>query len=601
MITRLQIEGMAIIESLSIPFSPGFNVITGETGAGKSILIKALNFLMGGKTQPDTVRKGSSAATVTGDFSVRLGHPVLPLLESLGIEAEEENGRVGILLRRQLTDKGKAQGWVNDVPVTSPTLRSLGVSLLDIFAQHENQRLMKETEHLAYVDSFVKDRDLLGNVEALNRRCLETIHEVSELLAGFQDRQKNRDYVEFRLKAMKEFDPTEEDYLQVASLSQDGDSRRRVSTAIGGALAALEGEDSNPARALREAAKCLATLEGLGDPFQKVPELRAQAEGMANQLDDLNFELTKLSASVDVDEGELEAAQERLYGYQNLFRKHGTPTVEALMAESTRLEGELGFLETAESRLGDLVETLSSRARDLEKAAKRLTTARQEAAVRIRKAVESELEELVMKGAEFGVEFEPTVRPLPALDFGAFGPEILESWQGAAEILASVGDHGAERGRFLLAANPGEPRLPLARFASGGEMSRILLALKKALVADAETCVLVFDEIDTGISGRVADVVGRKLRELSADFQILCISHLAQVAVYADTHCLVKKVKRGERTESQIVLLSDDESAHEIARLLSGAKVDETSLAQAKNLKEKARGKAKRKRPAELR
>lgn len=590
---------MAIIESLSISFSPGFNVITGETGAGKSILIKALNFLMGGKVAPDMVRKGFSAATVAGEFSVPKGHAALALLTELGIESEPDGNRTPLLLRRQLTDKGRAQGWVNDVSVTQGTLRSLGESLLDIFAQHENQRLMRETEHLNYVDAFLKDRAPLSAVETLNRECLETLREVSSLVEGFLDRQKNRDYVEFRLKTLKEFEPTEDDFARVSVLCGEGDSRRKVSEAIGGALSALEGEDMNPARAAREAAKALSALEGMGEPFHKIPDLRAQAEAVAAQLDDLSFELTKLASSVDVDEGELEGAQERLFGYQNLLRKHNTTSVAQLVAEEERLSGELAFLETAASRLEETVHRLGKKAVELEKAAKKLSSARKDAAGRIRAAVEGELEELVMKGAEFGVQFEPTVRALPALDLSTFSPEANEAWREAMELLTSMGDRGAEQGKFLLSANPGEPMLPLARIASGGEMSRILLALKKALVADAETCVLVFDEIDTGISGRVADVVGRKLRELSSGFQVLCISHLPQVAVYADTHMLVKKVKKGDRTESQIVPLSDEESAKEIARLLSGAQVDQTSLAQAKNLKEKARGKTKRRRQPE--
>ena len=338
----------------------------------------------------------------------------------------------------------------------------------------------------------------------------------------------------------------------------------------------------------------------MGEPFHKIPELRAQAESVAAQLDDLSFELTKLSSTVNVDEGELESAQERLFGYQSLLRKHNAPSIEHLLAETARLNSELEFLETASARLEATLAALGKKAVELEKAAKKLTAARKDASLRIKASVEGELEELVMKGAEFGVQFEPTVRALPALDLSAFAPEVNEQWRGAMEILTSLGDRGAEQGKFLLSANPGEPMLPLARIASGGEMSRILLALKKSLVADAETCVLVFDEVDTGISGRVADVVGRKLRELSDAFQVLCISHLPQVAVYADNHFLVKKVKKGDRTEAQIVPLSDDDSAKEIARLLSGAKVDATSLAQAKNLKQKARGKTKIRRQPEL-
>ncbi len=221
-------------------------------------------------------------------------------------------------------------------------------------------------------------------------------------------------------------------------------------------------------------------------------------------------------------------------------------------------------------KIADGLVELGKKAISLRVAATQLTRAREKSALAIKKKAEAELEELAMKGAKLDVEFLPVRRPPTVLDFGGFEEKLTELWNQASETIFEVGPEGAERSRFLLAANKGEALLPLAKIASGGEMSRIMLALKKALVADAETCVLVFDEIDSGISGRVADTVGKKMQELSDTFQVLCISHLPQVAVYADAHFLVSKLGKKERTESTIVRLTKEESAKEIARLLSG-------------------------------
>jgi len=311
---------------------------------------------------------------------------------------------------------------------------------------------------------------------------------------------------------------------------------------------------------------------------------------LAAKIDDLSFEVGKILTSLDLDEGRLEEAQSRLFGYQDLFRKHGVQEVKALINEKARLKSELEWLESGHQKLRELIHLIRMRIDALQVAGRALTESRKQAGRKIKKQVEAELHELVMPGAVFSVEFFPLLRSLSGPDLTAFGREIAGEWEELTDSLARIGESGAERGQFFLSPNPGGPSLPLERIASGGELSRIMLALKKALAADAETCVLVFDEIDAGISGRIADVVGKKMRELASDFQVICISHLPQVAVYADAHFCVKKqrVEKG-RTESCIIKLSLDESAREIARLLSGAEVSEPSLKNARNLIAKAK------------
>lgn len=600
MLTHLSIQGLAIIDSLSISFSPGFNVITGETGAGKSILIKALNLLMGAKASPDTIRKGSEQATVVGEFSVPSDHPALVALENLGIPLESGEDGASILIRRQVTAKGRSQTWVNDVAITTQPLRELGTFLIDVFGQHENQRLMDASAHTSYLDSFLKDANLCLRVEQQSRRCLELISEIAGHVRTFHDKNRDKDYVSFRLQALKEFEPSAEDFHRVGQLCEQAEKSVELRTTLTQALGCLnsESEGQGVAQSVREATRLLGRLltpsaeTPMGPPLR---QLHDRAEAVATELDDLNYELERLTTGFDIDDRELEAAQERVYGYQDLFRKHGVHDAAGLVSDLDRLDQELLFLESATTLVEELLVKLAGEAAQLLKAAQELSRARLKAAKAIKQTVESELHQLAMPGSIFEVQFGPAKRHLPELDLTAFGEKAKTQWAEVQNSLGSVLESGAEKAQFLLASNPGEPIMPLARIASGGELSRIMLAFKRALAADADTCVLVFDEIDTGISGRVADVVGQKMQSLASRFQVLCISHLPQVAVYADTHFLVKKREKGERTETSIVKLSNEESAKEIARLLSGAEVSTPSLANAKSLIEKARTKKPKK------
>jgi len=592
MINHLTIQGLAIIDSLSIEFSPGFNVITGETGAGKSILIRALNLLMGGKASPDIVRKGSDCATITGEFQVPPNHPALIVMGNLGIPVEESKEGSSLLIRRQVTSKGRSQIWVNDTLVTSHSLRELGTTLVDVFGQHENQKLMDGHSHIRYIDSFLKDPALLGRVQRLAVECGALVRELGQTLATLAESQKNKDYLLFRNEAFEKFGPSLEDFERISQFCQKADGVVNLRDTIGQVQAALEGGGAGLSASLWEAARLLARAGKAtvaAAEAANLEVLQTRAGEIATQLDDFSYEISKLLASFDIDESELEEAQSRLFGYQELFRKHSAATIDDLLRETDRLKKELEDLESATFDIEKALTTLAGKTEELEKSTRELSKAREKAANFIKVGIQKELHDLAMPGAQFEVEFSPVQRQIASPPFGEFGEKAVSLWQKVAGKLEGLGDSGAERGQFLLASNPGEPMMPLNRIASGGELSRIMLAFKKTLAADAETCVLVFDEIDTGISGRVADVVGGKMSELASTFQVICISHLPQVAVYADTHFLVQKSGKGERTETAILRLTRDESAREIARLLSGAEVSTPSLANARSLIKRAR------------
>ena len=588
MITRLSIQGLAIIDSLTIDFSPGFNVITGETGAGKSILIKGLHFLMGGKAAADTVRKGSEQAIVAGEFVVPDGHPALNILDGLGIPTEQTKEGYGILIRRLLTAKGRSQSWVNDITITSQPLKEIGTTLVDVFGQHENQRLMEESQHLKYVDQFLQDKACRLKVERLQGECSQSVARLRERLESLFTRGRDEDYLKFRRQELEEFAPETQDYEKLVTFCREADQVSSIRDVLARASACLDGEEGEGGAvpSLWEAAKALGTREDLLN-------IRDRLQALGTELEDVSFEIGKRLSALDFSEEDLEANQKRLYGYQELFRKYSVAGVGALVEECEKLKTELNFLENAAGTLEKELIELGEKSKAWSKTHKELSNARRQVAKETKAQVEAELRELAMPGSKFEIEFAPVKRAVDNLDFTRVAAPLGKQWESIRETMESLG----ESCRFLLAANPGEPTLPITRIASGGELSRIMLALKKALVADAETCVLVFDEIDSGISGRVADVVGRKMQELAKDFQVLCISHLPQVAVYADTHFQVKKIGRAERTESTIVRLSPEQSAKEIARLLSGAEVSASSLKNAEALIAKARTTERKKLP----
>ncbi|NBW98604.1 DNA repair protein RecN [bacterium] len=596
MIQSLHIQGLAIIDELNIDFNSGFNVITGETGAGKSILIRALSFLLGHKVGVDVIRRGFEHASVTGEFLLRSGHEVLSFLEERGIPLEKDAEGALVIVRRQMNQKGRSSAWINDVPVTGQTLKEMGLGLVDIFGQHDNQKLMRPEFHLSYLDRFLEDQDVLIRFQEQYKICSGLFRRVSDVLEKCGEGRKDLDYQIFRLQELQEFEPGHEDFSRISDLIENSKHSLLLKESLSSILDGFDTEASPVNRSVWDVAKKLGRLAEKVS-IQELEPLRAQAETVASELDALSFGLNRLLNQVDVDESAVESAQKRLFGYQELFRKHGVRDIEQLLVEYSHLKQTCVSKEEMALQLLGTLKELSQEAQKLQNMARELSTLRKKAGHRIKKSVEAELAELAMPGAVFDVAWEDTEAKTWMLDCTFFEDETLEQLsKNIAERLEMIGAAGYESAEFLLASNPGEPVLPLMKVASGGELSRIMLALKKALVVDADTCVLVFDEIDTGISGRVADVVGKKMRGLAETFQVVCISHLPQVAVYADTHFLVKKQakKRSsqdatERTESTLVKLTREESTAEIARLLSGSEVSKAGLANAQALMEKAR------------
>lgn len=591
LLTQINIQGLAIIDSLAIEFSHGFNVITGETGAGKSILIKALGLLLGTKASAETVRRGREAAMVSGLFDVPEGHKCAAVLAQYGVPIECDHGHFPIIIRRTVTSKGRSLAWINDIPVTVSVLRDLASTLIDVFGQHDNLRLLDPTVHVLYLDQFLPDRTLSKDYQTRYGEFVETLSELTAMVDDFRTKRRDADYLEFRCEELRKFSPDKDDFEQVQSLCKKAGNILSLANALEKAQRCIDQGAGGEALStpLWEASKILGKLEHIDPEFKALAE---EAKTLAARSDDLSFAIGRAFSGTELDEGALESAQHRLAGYQELFRKLAAANIDVLLEERERLEGELAFIQSAAADVLLRIKSLKDKVSGLKALAARLSKARFKAKDIVKKRIETELHELAMPGAAIDIEFTPVAKSLQALEIALFGDEVARQWAEVADEFSELGETGAERAQFLLSANPGEALLPLHKIASGGEVSRIMLALKKGLAAGADTCILVFDEIDTGISGRVADVVGRKMQELSDHFQVICISHLAQVSAYADTHFLVHKYGKDKRTESTITKLGTKEREIEVARLLSGEEVTETSLANARNLIQRARLKA---------
>jgi len=585
MLIHLSIHGLAIIDHLKIDFTNGFNVITGETGAGKSILIKAMGLLLGGKASQESVRRGAEQATVCGTFRIKGTHPAKQMLAQLGVAIDDTTCDFEVEIKRIVSVKGRSAAWVNNVPVTTGSLKDIASCLIDVFGQHDSHRLLDSQHHAPCLDQFVEPRSLAHELNSSYLLASEAMAELRQFVNEATGKGRDVDYLAFRVTELDDFKPSQEDYESVKSLTD----RARLATSITGALHKAQdliesAEGDGVSRRLREVSRALHSGKS-----PDLDDLADVAGKLASDVDDLSYALGRAASKLDISEEEMDKAEARIAGYQSLFRKHSVQTPEELCEAWQKLKEQLKALENAAGHVMTLLQKLEKTVSVVAKKSDALALGRRKAAGVVAKRVEKELADLAMPSAKFSVEFSPVSRVIAALDLSSFGDEAVATWSDVLDVWSTVSEIGSERAEFYLSANKGEAMLPLAKVASGGEVSRIMLALKKALVAGAETCVLVFDEIDTGISGRVADIVGQKIAELSGYCQILCISHLPQVAAYADRHYIVQKVEGKDRTESTIKALSEDEHLDEIARLLSGDKVTKASLEHAKTLVSEAK------------
>jgi DNA repair protein RecN (Recombination protein N) len=551
MLVELRIRDYAVVDDLTLELGPGLNVLTGETGAGKSIIVGALSLLLGERASSGVVRAGAERATVEGVFEVG-GSPTLGRrLAELGYEPEDGL----LLLRREVAAEGRNRAWVNGSPATAGVVGELGNALVDLHGQHEHQTLLRAAEQRRILDAFAGAEDAASSVAILHAQVRALEAELEERQANLRDLEARADFLRFQLGEIEGAGLAEgedEELEAEARRLEHAEELAEGATRLHDTLYA--GEDAAADR-IAEARRLLGQLRRFDESLGEAEPLLDEAY---HALAEVGRRMGDYASSVDYDPRRLEAVQGRLDAMFRLKRKYG-PELADVMATGERIRSELAELEDSDHELTSIRQVLQRARTQLDSAAATLTGERAQASSRLAEAVASVLPELGLPGAEFEVR-------LRALD--------------------AVGAHGAEAVEFLVSPNPGFPPMPLARIASGGELSRVMLALKSILAAVDQVPVLVFDEIDAGIGGVVATSVARKLADVAARHQVFVVTHLPQLASRAEAHLLVTKKADGGAAAAGVARLTGEDRVEEIARMLGGDPESSTSRQHARELLE---------------
>jgi len=561
MLRELRIRNFAVVENLTVPFAPGFNVLTGETGAGKSILVDAILLLRGARAQTDVIRADAETATVEAVFEVSDG--AVATLDEAGLPLEDGE----VVIRRELSRSGRHRAFVNDAAVTVGLLERLGDALVQVHGQHEHQRLLEPTRQLDVLDRFADAEPLRERFAALFAKHAEARAELERRRGAARDRAQRQDLLRFQVSEL------DAGRVRVGEDDELRTERRRLQHAERFAaglqeVASLLHDDAASATArLARAGRVLSDLGRLDPAFAAPAETLDAARA---HVEDTLAAVRGLRDTIVFEPGRLEGIDERLDALTRLKRKYGD-SEEALLRFRADAAAELDRLERHEELLAEDERRLAELEAEMVSAARALGAARREAAAKLGPRVQRELRQLGMDRAAF----EVATIDLAAGDWGL---------------------RGAERVEFRFTANPDEPNRPLARIASGGELARTMLALQVVLSGDDDAPTMVFDEVDAGIGGRAASVVGDKLAALGGSRQVLCVTHLAPIAALADQHVRVAKSVRGGRTRATTAVIAGDERAAEIARMLGGDASGAAALDHARALL-----RARRARPARSR
>ncbi|HJL15929.1 MAG TPA: DNA repair protein RecN [Sandaracinaceae bacterium LLY-WYZ-13_1] len=564
MLTCLRVRDLAIIDRLEVELGPGLNVITGETGAGKSILIDALGLVLGEKGRPELVRTGAKQAEVEALFDVGDDPEALDRLEASGLEREPE-----LIVRRVVRANGRTRAYLNGRLASAGQLAELVAGLVDISSQHEHHTLVDPSTHLSFLDAFGALESLRDHVRDAHRGLREADEALREAENAVAQRGEREDLLRFQIREIDELDP------QPGEGDELGDERERLrhaerlAAAAGGAEDALYARDGalceqlgRIAQDLRDAAAIDAALTPMAEAL----------ESATTQIEEAARELGAYARDVTLDPERLAELEERLHRLKRLMRKYGGD-VEGVLTFREEARAELEGLDRTEERIGALERARTKALAKAADAARKLSERRRGIAEDLGDRIGEELGSLGMGGARVEVQVEP-----------------LEDKRGSLSVDgARLTETGIDRVEFLIAPNKGEVPRPLRKIASGGELSRAMLAIKRVLAGVGRAGLYVFDEVDSGVGGAVAEVIGRKLVDVAAHHQVICITHLAQIAVYADRHYRVVKRVEGERTKSTIERLDEAEQLEEIARMVGGLKITKSTRKAAAEMLEVAR------------
>ncbi|TWI55940.1 DNA repair protein RecN [Halalkalibacter nanhaiisediminis] len=567
MLIELSIKHFAIIEELTIPFEKGLTVLTGETGAGKSIIIDAIGLILGGRGSAEYVRYGENRAEIEGLFIIEDDHVVIEKARELGIDVRDSM----FILRRDITSQGKSICRVNGKLVTLAILREIGQALVDIHGQHEHQALMQPEHHLSMLDGFAQKELVQTQAEyqAIYGEALQLQKQVRNLSENEQEMAQKLDLYQYQLEEIEkaQLEPNEDEQL-LEERHKLAHSEKLFSL-LEDSYQSLYGEG----RGLDYLTTSVSHLEEAATIDKELQELHESVSNSYFLLEEAAFALRDRIEKIEFDPSRLEFIESRLHDIQRLKRKYGS-SVNEILEYAAKIEEELDSIIHKDDRVEKLQVQLEALWQDLLVEAKALTAIRKNAAEALTEAIHDQLRSLYMEKTIFEVRLQER-------SLGKMAPVV----NGQA---VPFGPEGLDAVEFYLSTNPGEPMKPLAKVASGGEISRIMLALKSIFSNQQGITSVIFDEVDTGVSGRVAQAIAEKIHGISIGSQVLCITHLPQVAAMADTHLFIAKHEMNERVITSVTPLSINEKVDEIARMISGVEITDLTREHAKELLELA-------------
>ncbi len=555
MLTNLKISDIAIIKEAAIDFDSGLNVLTGETGAGKSIIIDAINAILGERTSRELIRTGSNNAEVSAFFE-NINDDVIAILNEFGIASEDDKS---LLISRKISLDGKNICKVNGASVTVSMLKRIGQALINVHGQLDNHNLLNEELHYTYIDSFAENTDIFEDyLNAYNVYCALK-RRYDNLIVNESEKARKIDLLTYQIKEIEDADIKIGEWEELEKRKKILQNAEQLISLVSNAVEIINGNDnfSGVADMLNTASGSLVKASSFDETLNDISNSVAE---MSYNISDCASELTNFLYSLDVDPNELDIIEERLDVLFKLSKKYGQTETEILE-----------FLENAQKELEDI--TFSDKLKEqleielnykydlMDKASRKLTTNRQ----------------------KYGEIFINQVKDeLKFLDMSSISFKIVQNRK-------SFDETGADEIYFLISANAGEEPKPLSKIASGGELSRIMLAIKNVLASKDNVQTLIFDEVDTGVSGRAAQKIGIKLKEVSKNRQVLCVTHLAQIACFADNHFLISKSESNNKTYTKVENLDNNGRVHELARIIGGIEATQASLVAANEMIENAK------------
>jgi len=562
MLKSLEVKDYALIEHIQAEFGKGLNIITGETGTGKSILIDALGLLLGERASTEVVRKGAAKSVVEGIFDVKGNKKAEAVLLENEIEFYPE-----LIMRREISLKGSNRCFLNDTPVQLSVIKETGNLLVDLHGQHEHQSLLRTETHIDYLDEFGKYDDLLQKYSIIYNELGMVKHELESLKKQEATLKERKDIVEFQIKEIDAVSPEEDEDDKLNEQLKILENSETLAELTSGIYQSLYESENSVHDIIVKIRNDLIKLTGIDKTFE---ESTKEIETVLTLINDISSSVNSYASKIELDSEHIETVRERLSAINILKKKYGG-SINSILEQRKKLGEEIDLADNFSGKISELKTKLNELRKGAGTIALEISEKRNETAKKIKKNIEDSLKQLGIQYPEFKTVISNDI-------------STNENFVITNNKHYQYSDKGIDKVEFFISTNKGEDPKPLAKVASGGEISRIMLSLKSTLAKTDKLPLLIFDEIDVGVSGRIAKKVGQSLKELSRYHQVIAITHLPQIAGMADQHYLIEKITKGTRVISSIKKLKDSDRVTEVAKLLSGEKVTESSLESARQL-----------------